>query len=657
MQCYTQLTPPTAVSACVCLPFLSASANNLIVSKESLLQIFVLKSVVTDLPDSGEPAEASQGRSQRRERLHTTKLVLIGQYEVSGTITALARVKMAPSKSGGELLLVALRDTKMSLVEWDPERYNISTISIHSYEREELQGAPWHPPVGQYAPSLVVDPRSRCAALKFAARQLAILRFQQSEDDLAVDDYDADPDTKTKRRQSSKMNVDAGQLPIPKSFVLSLLQLDPALVYPIHLAFLHEYREPTLGVLSSRTAVSAGLLPERRDTVSYTVYTLDLEHEATTTLLSVTNLPYDMQTVFPLPLPIGGALLIGTNEIVHVDQAGKTNGVAVNEFAQKTSAFPLVSQSDLRLKLEGCRIEHLGSQNGELLLILNTGSLAILSFRVDGRTVSSLSIYKVTPENGGNILSTRSSCTSLVGRGRMFVGSEDTDSTLIGWSFKGSKVLRRQSTMDEETTNGDDDAESDVESMDDFDFYAEAKPQKKTSVSLNSTGASSDDYMFKMHDSLVNLAPLSAVSLFGSTLSDTQQSRSSDEPRDLVGIVGSGNISSLVKLSPHISFQAKTALDIQNAARIWSFHAQRDTVNESMNNGHELHNTMIISTKQSSETEESLAYYIGANGTTPLESGDFEPEAGFTIDASSFLGGSRIIQVLKTEIRVFDGGE
>src|SRR6186713_1884532 len=105
MQCYTQLTPSTAVSASVCLPFLSASANNLIVANESLLQIFVLKSVITDAPENPAADGAANKvpvKTQRKERIHTTKLVLISQYEVSGTITALARVKTARSKSGGE---------------------------------------------------------------------------------------------------------------------------------------------------------------------------------------------------------------------------------------------------------------------------------------------------------------------------------------------------------------------------------------------------------------------------------------------------------------------------------------------------------------------------------------------------------------------------
>lgn len=153
MQCYTELTPPTAVTHSLSLPFLSPSANNLIVAKTNLLQIFSLKSVIATTTNevqsssfaNGVDASKTAPATTRVDRLHTTKLVLVAQHELSGTITSLARVRILRSKSGGEALLVALRDAKLSLVEWDPERYSISNISIHYYEREDILSSPWEP--------------------------------------------------------------------------------------------------------------------------------------------------------------------------------------------------------------------------------------------------------------------------------------------------------------------------------------------------------------------------------------------------------------------------------------------------------------------------------------------------------------------------------
>ncbi|KAL8634723.1 MAG: hypothetical protein Q9226_009447, partial [Calogaya cf. arnoldii] len=208
MQCFTELTPPTAVTHSLSLPFLSASANNLIVAKTSLLQIFSLKSVLHETTATSESsvqarrasfhgptsANPNTGALRHGERAPTTKLVLIAQYELSGVVTSLARVKLQASKSGGEALLVSLRNAKLSLVEWDPERYSISTISIHLYEREDTQGSPWEPDAEDTISYLSVDPRSKCAALKFGERHMAILPFHQPGDDLVMDDYDSEVD-------------------------------------------------------------------------------------------------------------------------------------------------------------------------------------------------------------------------------------------------------------------------------------------------------------------------------------------------------------------------------------------------------------------------------------------------------------------------------
>ncbi len=49
MQCYTELAPPTAVSHAVTLPFASSRATNLVVAKNSLLQVFELRSTITEV--------------------------------------------------------------------------------------------------------------------------------------------------------------------------------------------------------------------------------------------------------------------------------------------------------------------------------------------------------------------------------------------------------------------------------------------------------------------------------------------------------------------------------------------------------------------------------------------------------------------------------
>ena len=674
MQCFTQLTPPTAVTHAISLPFLSASANNLVVAKTSLLQIYSFKSVAFNNVEYDASApnlqdqRTTSGKGQARDRLQTTKLVLIGQYELSGTIIGLGRVKTLKSTSGGDAVLVALKDAKLSLIEWDPERYSITTISVHFYERDDIQVAPWATDDAQCVNQLTIDPSSRCAALKFGARHVAILPFHQAGDELVMDDFDGGTsDNQSRPTHSSYKQVNGdGNHPTPYrgSFVLSLLALDPGLVHVVHLGFLHEYREPTFGVLSSRLAASS-TLHNRRNVLSYTVYTLDLEQRASTTLLSITNLPFDVHTILPLSLPIGGALLIGCDELIHVDQAGKTNGIAINEFARKNDSFPLPSQPDLALRLEGCAIEHLGSSNGDMLIILRSGELAILRFRIDGRSVSGLSVRLIQEQNGGHMLSAAASCTAGVGRGRIFVGSEENDSTVLGWSSKSTK-LKRQRSVAEANNHSDtmlldleDDEEEEMEDEDDLYYNDKSDGQPSAQPASSPANTEIDEYSFRIHDFLVNLAPLGNVKALeaqDSAFTDLSSLRNEYNKLELVVSTGHGKVGKLTKLRKGVLPQIQHRFDLGNVQAVWSVPV-KTLAAESSHSADDYDNVIVTSAITDAGEEQSHAYSLRAGIPTELLESDFDSSAGGTVALGTLSVGTRIVQVLKNEIRAYDDGE
>jgi cleavage and polyadenylation specificity factor subunit 1 len=514
MQCYTELVAPTAVSSAVALPFTAPGATNLVVAKTSLLQVFALKTVTSHHKPSTLAPNGDTGALEGPDNSHrvenTAKLILLGEYPVSGTITSLQRVKALNTKTGADALLVSTQDAKISLIEWDPLNHRISTLSIHYYERETTNTLPFGPSLADTPSYLSVDPSSRCAALKFGTKHLAIIPFRQSQDDLAgEDDLDTPPPAKAPVTGAEAQ----AETPYSASFVLPLTALDPALTHPVHLAFLHEYREPTFGIVSSNKAPSHGLLEERKDILNYTVFTLDLDQRASTTLLSVTGLPFDIFRVVPLPLPVGGALLVGANELVHVDQAGKTNAVAVNEFAKLSSNFAMADQSDLGLRLEDCVVEALDHTNGNMLIVLNTGHLAVLSFRIDGRSVSGLSVHLVDSAHGGHQLKTAANCAASLGRGRLFLGSEDGDSTLIGWSKKTAQARKRSHAqmIAEDAELSLDEEESDDDADD--DLYADEAPVVKQAASQATDSSGPENYSFRVHDNLFSLGPIKDVCL------------------------------------------------------------------------------------------------------------------------------------------------
>ncbi|RYP17027.1 hypothetical protein DL765_004788 [Monosporascus sp. GIB2] len=707
MQCYAELTPPTAVTHSLCLPFTSAHSVNLIVAKASLLQIFTTKSVSAELDnaqaqnaqyqsssssvhdrlanghydsrindDDGLEASFLGGDSVlvRSDRSIYTKLVLVAEFSLAGTVTGLARVKSHNTKSGGETLLLAFRDAKLSMVEWDPENYTLYTTSIHYYEQEELQGSPWAAPLSNYVNFLAADPGSRCAALKFGARNLAIVQFKSAGEDIEMDDWDEELDgpRPVKELSTTLANGTSSteETPYATSFVLRLPNLDPSLIHPVHLAFLHEYREPTFGILSSTASPSAVL--GRKDQLSYTVFTLDLQQKASTTILSVTGLPQDLFRVIAVPSPIGGALLIGANELIHIDQSGKSHGVGVNPFAKQSTTFGLVDQSDLALRLEGCEIEFLSAENGELLMVLNDGRLALVLFRIDGRTVSGLNVKIITPETGESIVPTRVSTLSKLGKTCLFVGSEDADSLVVGWTRKQSQVGKKKTRLQDPTLDLDLDDEDLEDLEDDDDLYGEdPSPTKQSTTTTAGTGNKGGELVFRVHDRLVSIAPIRDFTLGRNLSSLDEEERRNQEgvtsDLNLVCVTGRGNSSSVAIINRQVQPRVIGHFEFPEARGFWTVAAQKpipkslqgekgaSSMGGDYDPSTQYDKFMIVSKIDLDGYETSDVYALTGAGFEALTGTEFEPAAGFTIEAGTMGNHMRVIQVLKTAVHCYDG--
>lgn len=678
MQCYTELTAPTAVTHAVNLPLLGPKANNLVVAKTSLLQIFEFKSITTDVANSASEDAAGRGGDddfldgeitlQRTE--NTTKLVLVGEYALSGTVMGLEGARILDSKSGGKALLVALKDAKLSLLEWDPESYTLVTISTHFYEGEALQMTAWAPEVSRCHNYLMVDPNERCAALKFGQRQLAILPIRQ--EDLAGDEYDPDLDGLPVEHSNKKrmpngnamvngdatMNgdtepeqIEAKPTPYGASKVIPLTRLDPTLTHPIHLAFLFEYREPTFGILSSAKAPSNALFQVRKDTLAYSVFTVDIESETYAPILSVSGLPYDLWKVVPLPLPVGGALLVGANEFIHVDQAGKTSAVAVNEFARKCSSFAMSDQAELGLKLEGCTVQQLGAENGDVLVFLDDGELVLVSFKRDGRSVSGLLVHRVVSDKGGLVIRSGPSCTANIGRNRLFVGSEDSDSVILGWTRKVGNILSRKRSHAEMLGREEESEEEDDELEDEDDLYGEDEPAAKRSApSAPVETATPESYSFRIHDALPNLGPMKDATVSGSGIA-------ASTGRDRAG--------GLAVMRQNVQPKSIQKHHLPSVQAVWSVFARQGIPEElaALEGGAEqgalaselTHDQYFIASRTAKDgTEDSAVYKITASGVEEYSKGDFERDSGATIEAGTLASGTRIVQVLRGDVRSYD---
>ncbi|KAJ8175064.1 hypothetical protein LV164_008670 [Aspergillus fumigatus] len=664
MQCYTELLSPSGVTHALAIPFLSASAENLVVVKTSVLQIFSLLKV-----QHHSRGETIETKSARPDQVETTKLVLEREYPLSGTVVDICRVKILNSKSGGEALLLAFRNAKLSLVEWDPERHGISTISIHYYERDDLTRSPWVPDLSSCGSILSVDPSSRCAVFNFGIRNLAILPFHQPGDDLAMDDYEFHLHQDDLNQVSDHVgnglkskDSTVYQTPYASSFVLPLTALDPSILHPVSLAFLYEYREPTFGILYSQIATSHALLSERKDSIFYTVFTLDLEQRASTTLLSVPKLPSDLFKVVALPPPVGGALLIGSNELVHVDQAGKTNAVGVNEFARQVSAFSMVDQSDLALRLEGCVVEHISDSTGDLLLVLSSGNMVLVHFQLDGRSVSGISLRPLPTQAGGTIMKSAASSSAFLGSGRVFFGSEDADSVLLSWSsMPNSKKSRpRMSNVAEDREEASDDSQSEEDAYEDDLYTAEPEtPALGRRPSAETTGVGA--YIFQTLDRLPNIGPLRDITLGkpASTVENTGRLiKNACSELELVAAQGSGRNGGLVLMKREIEPDVTASFDAQSVQEVWTavvaLGSGAPLVLDEQQINQEYRQYVILSKPETPDKETSEVFIADTQDLKPFRAPEFNPNNDVTIEIGTLSCKKRVVQVLRNEVRSYD---
>nr|POE94812.1 protein cft1 [Quercus suber] len=515
---------------------------------------------------------------------------------------------------------------------------------------------PFGPSLSECPAMLTVDPSSRCAALKFGVRHLAILPFRQLGDDLAegVDDgdLDMDPVELPLKRASSQTQGEgeaAKQTPYKPSFVLPLTVLDPSLVHLTHLAFLHEYREPTFGFLSSSIQPSAALLADRKDCLNYTVLTLDLDQRASTNLVTVTKLPSDLWKIVPLALPVGGALLIGNNEFVHIDQSGKTAAVAVNEFARQASDFNMADHANLNMKLENCEIAVLDSATGDLLIVLDDGALATLTFKLLGRNVGGILVTRVDAECGGRLFGSGPSALTVMRNNSLFVGSEDGESALFAWNKKGSSSSRKRSHA--QMVDGDvpNDENGDADEIDEDDLYATAKDsiRRPSSPSMQGISDVSLQYSFERHDMLKSLGPINSLCL--------GKSPSHGKDRlQLVAASGRGRTSLLTCFNREIVPTIGKTTPFTKAQNAWAMRAlSRDGNISTVDEGEHHDNLLFVFDGESTKIYDIPRPGEGSGAFTERTGTEFEHD-GETLAVATLSDRKTVVQCRRTEVRTYN---
>ena len=452
---YAQDTlPPTGVTHAVAARLFAAptallSDTALVVVRTSLLQVY------------GIVRSAAARRAHRLRRL-----VLLAEDELAGTVCELATVR-APG-ADRDALLVSFFDAKVSVLQYDAATARLAVRTLHAFERAEhragaaqLVRGPW----------LAADPQARCAAALVYDRSLAIIPIGDdgastatgtttgttttaTADELfamAMDDDDDDDDdeeeegeeegmdTNNKKgdgdNKSEKSKKKRKKTIRDKSYVCTLEEMGLGQDLEA-MVFLHGCFEPCLfavyaaGVARETKAVSG---PDVTCTAA--ALALDTRARRSTVLWRVPRLPRSCTTVCAVLAPLGGALVLGPNVVVHCGAAGAC-WLALNDFgvaelralgtpAFDTSPFEDVLEEPRTLVPLAPDLYLLGTRNGDRYYIALAAP--------DGRTVRALTVRPADLSGVG--MRTIPSCMCVAPAEKLlFLGSRYADSLAVRYS-------------------------------------------------------------------------------------------------------------------------------------------------------------------------------------------------------------------------------
>lgn len=162
------------------------------------------------------------------------RLECMNTYQLYGNVMSLQSVSLSGSQR--DALLISFKDAKLSVVQHDPDTFELKTLSLHYYEEEDIKGG-W---TGNYTiPMVRVDPDNRCAVMVCYGRKLVVLPFRRDNSLDEIEVQDVKPMKKTPTQLIAKT-------PILASYIITLKDLDEKIDNIIDIQFLHGYYEPTL---------------------------------------------------------------------------------------------------------------------------------------------------------------------------------------------------------------------------------------------------------------------------------------------------------------------------------------------------------------------------------------------------------------------------
>lgn len=519
-------------------------------------------------------------RDATEEWKQKTKLECVYSCRFMAPVQSFAKAKL-PGYPASEALLLAFEGCNVSVVAIDPEDRALSTISLHSFSSEfKRDGFSNH----FQEPIVRADPANRCGAVIVYDRILGILPF------------DGD---------------------FINSFSIPLSEIDHRLENVVDMIFLDGYYEPTLLFLYEPHQTTAGRASVRYDTMHLLGVSVNVFDEQVAIVWQVGSLPMDCNRLVAIPKPLGGVLVIGSNEVIYLNQSVPPCGVSLNSCYDSFTKFPLKDLKHLSMTLDAGAAEWIG--DNKVALGTLDGRLFVLELITDSsETVRSMVLEHVFDTSIAY-------CMTLCAPGRLFVGSRLGDSQFLEFT------IEKEEQESEATQEAKKARIEEVADEDDIELYGEQIVEQVATVDVKVK----ERMLFRVLDTLTNIGPIKAMTAGGAHgISPILLEQDRIDPIfDIVTASGNTVNGSICVLQRTVRPDVITSSFLQDAQQLWAIGRRED----------DSHKYLIVS-----RTRSSLILELGEDMVEleePLFLSD-EP----TVAAGELADGGLAVQV--TSLRV-----
>ena len=504
------------------------------------------------------------------------------------------------------------------------------------------------------------DPDGRCAAMLIYGRRIVILPFKRDVGDTRADrDLPGKEDLNYLQNSSMGSASGASKVPVLASYILDLtvIQADNKVNNIIDIQFLHGYHQPTLLILYEPLKTCPGRIAVRKDTCRLDVLTLDIKERISACIWSKEVLPFDCVGALPVPMPVGGTLVLAVNSLFYLNQGVPPYSVSLNSLGDNTMEHVVKQLDGVKLTLDCARAKFMTPERA--VISLKGGELYVLSLLLGDHSRGVRGFH--FDRAAASVLTT---CITLCEDHYLFLGSRLGNSLLLQFT---EKDIDTESSKKKEDPANDAPVKKKLKTGDSLSDWISAasdvgdlhQDQDLLEVYGNSETLTSSrkiskiaTYTFEVCDSLLNIGPCGQICMGEPSFISEEFSASTkaDPDVELVSTSGHGKNGALCVLQQTIRPQVVTTFELPNCIDMWTVIGESDMVDR-----HAFlilsrpDSTMILQTGEEINELDQSGFYVQGPTVYAGNIGENKYIVQVTSKSVYLLHGTQLLQELSFE--------